>query len=103
MTRINALPYCVSIASKSAKRNLNETKEKQMSFSKYQKYCKAVKFVRTVKKQTLESGVTIEPFSDTIVISHKDCLQLGGFCSTALGMKRLINKTAKDAAKLELN
>tara|TARA_R110001632_G_scaffold181363_1_gene301477 strand:- start:634 stop:858 length:225 start_codon:yes stop_codon:yes gene_type:complete len=74
-----------------------------MSFSKYQKYCKAVKFVKTVKKQTLDNGVTIEPFSDAIVVSHKDCLQLGGFCSTALGLKRLINKTAKDASKLGLN
>ena len=85
---------------------LSETKlnkGKQMSFSKYKKYCKAVKFVRTVKKQTLDNGVTIEPFSDTVVVSHKDCLQLGGFCSTALGMKRLINKTAKDASKLGLN
>ena len=42
--------------------------------TKYQKYCKAVKFVRTVKKQTLDNGVTIEPFS--------------------------INKTAKEAASL---
>jgi len=68
--------------------------------NKYQKYVKACEFVSTVKEHILENGVTITPFSDEVVVSHKDFQHLGGFCTSALGMKRLINKTAKEAAEL---
>jgi hypothetical protein len=97
---INCLTYDDSSEILFTRSTKIESKNTKHDMTKYQKYCKAVKFVRTVKKQTLDNGVTIEPFSDTVVISHKDCRQLGGFCSTALGMQRLINKTAKEAASL---
>jgi len=70
--------------------------------NKYQKYVKACEFVGTVKAHILANGVTVTPYSDEVVVSHKDFGYLGGFCSTALGMKRLINKTAKEAAELSI-
>lgn len=68
--------------------------------NKYYKYVKACEFVRTVETQILENGVTIVPFQSEVVISHKDFGYLGGCCSTSLGMKRLITKTAKQAAAI---
>ena len=65
--------------------------------SKTKKYIKACKFVSTVKEQILSNGVTITPCRDEVIVSHRDFTHLGGGCSTALGMKRLINKTAKEA------
>jgi hypothetical protein len=70
--------------------------------NKYQKYVKACEFVSTVKAHILANGVTVTPYSDEVVVSHKDFGYLGGLCSTALGMKRLINKTAKEAAELSI-
>jgi len=70
--------------------------------NKYQKYVKACEFVSTVKAHILANGVTVTPYSDAVVVSHKDFGYLGGLCSTALGMKRLINKTAKEAAGLSI-
>jgi hypothetical protein len=70
--------------------------------NKYHKYVKACKFVSTVKAHILENGVTVTPYGDEVVVSHKDFGHLGGLCSTQLGMKRLINKTARDASDLSI-
>jgi hypothetical protein len=68
--------------------------------NKYYKYVKAREFVSTVKAHTLDNGVTVTPYGDEVVVSHKDFGYLGGECSTPLGMKRLINRTAREAADL---
>ena len=70
--------------------------------NKYYKYVKAREFVSTIKEHILENGVTVTPYGDEVVVSHKDFGHLGGYCSTPLGMKRLINKTAKDASDLSI-
>tara|TARA_R110002012_G_scaffold284065_1_gene474704 strand:- start:286 stop:555 length:270 start_codon:yes stop_codon:yes gene_type:complete len=67
---------------------------------KYYKYIKACEFVSTIKKQTLSNGVTIYPDINQVVISHNKFQWLGGYCVTELGMKRLINKVAREANKL---
>ena len=68
------------------------------NMSKWHKYVKACEFVRDIKAQILENGVTITPCHDVVVVSHKDFGHLGGYAKTSLGMKRLISKTSKDVA-----
>lgn len=68
--------------------------------NKYYKYIKACEFVSTIKTQTLSNGITIYPDSNQVVISHNKFNWLGGYCVTELGMKRLINKVAKEASQL---
>lgn len=70
--------------------------------NKYHKYVKACEFVSTVKAHILENGVTVTPYSNEVVVSHKDFGHLGGLCSTPLGMKRLISKTTRDASDLSI-
>jgi len=70
--------------------------------NKYYKYVKACEFVSTVEAHILENGVTVTPCCDEVIVSHRDFGHLGGGCSTPLGMKRLINKTAREASDLSI-
>jgi hypothetical protein len=94
------VPYSVvlTLLYRSDSRLEHTHKKHTHDMNKYQKYVKACEFVSTVKAHILANGVTVTPYSDEVVVSHKDFGHLGGGCSTALGMKRLINKTAKEAA-----
>ena len=68
--------------------------------SKYKKYTEARKFAQTIKAEDLENGVTINPFTDEVIVSHKEFPHLGVSCFTALGLKRAINKIAKQVINL---
>ena len=55
LTRSNALSYCVCIARQTAKRNLNQTKEKQMN-----KTYKIIRFRFNGNNKVLKTGLTLE-------------------------------------------